>query len=166
MATNSRSGVERSAAKQAVYPIAIGFVSATMTLPPDPEVEYDEHFQYDPAHHTYQMMVAGDTGLAYANVPVDGSSSYTVVHLPSGRFLNLGWFVETEQLAQRWIGWLIQLADWSGPVPRMKQDQLSELLALLCAGMLVDARLEDDPDTFDPKEQLQFASGEDERVAS
>jgi hypothetical protein len=142
--------------KQVTYPLTVDYVRAMITLPPEPDVEYTECFPYDPIHHTYDMMLAGDTGLAYMIESVNGEESYTLVHLPSARFLNIGWFVETEALAQRWISWLLQLADWTNEQPRIKQDRLFDTLALVCAGMLVDPELDVDPLAFNPVEQLQF----------
>jgi hypothetical protein len=103
------------------------------------------------------MIVAGDTGLAYVDIPIDGDTCYTVVHLPSARFLRIGWFAETEQLAQKWVEWLLQLADWTEPEPKIKPGTLFEVVALVCAGILVDPRLEAHPE-FNPVERLWFAS--------
>jgi hypothetical protein len=137
--------------------IAIPYTRSTVTLSPEPDVEYNACFPYDPAQHTYEMMLAGDTGLAYMIESVNGESSYTVVHLPSARFLNIGWFVESERLAQRWISWLLQLADWSAVTPQIHSDRLFDTVALVCAGMLVDPELDVDPTLFDPVQHLQFA---------
>jgi hypothetical protein len=140
--------------------LAVTYTRSLVTLPPEPGVEYNDYCPYTPEQHTYDMMVAGDTGLAYMVESVNGEPSYTVVHLPSARFLNIGWFVETERLAQRWISWLLQLADWSAAVPQIHNDRLFDALALVCAGMLIDPELDVDPLTFNPVQQLQFATSD------
>jgi hypothetical protein len=140
--------------EQVVHPIAIEYTHTTITLPAKLGVPYD------PAQHTYEMMLAGDTGLAYVIESVNNEPGYTLVHLPSARFLNIDWFVETERLAQRWIAWLLQLADWTEAQPRIKHDRLFDALALVCAGMLVDPELDTDPLTFNPVQQLQFAASD------
>lgn len=140
---------------------SIEYVHATITLPPDPDVGYDEYLPYHPEQRTYEMMIAGDTGLAYMQESIHEDLAYTVIHLPSARFLNIDWFVETERLARQWIAWLVLLADWTEPEPQIRQGMLFETLALASAGMLVDPELEDDPGAFNPVEQLRFASAQD-----
>jgi hypothetical protein len=151
-----QQGDDTTITNQTVYPIAVDYTHTTITLPPEPSAEYTDYAPYDPAQHTYDMMLAGDTGLAYIIESINSELSYTIVHLPSARFLNIGWFVETEALAQRWISWLLELADWTEAQPHIKHDRLFDALALICAGMLVDPELDADPLTFDPVEQLQF----------
>lgn len=137
---------------------AITYTRTCITLPPDPDVTYTEYFPYRAEDHTYEMVLAGDTGLAYVRQDHQEGPSYTVVHLPSGRFLNYSWSVETEKLARKWIARLLQFADWTWAEPQFHAAQRFELIALLCAGMLVDPLLDDDPDNFDPSTQLQLAS--------
>jgi hypothetical protein len=142
-------------------PDQLHYVCTTLTLPPDPDTEYDESFPYRPELRTYEMVLAGDSGLAYMQDSTCDDPAYTVVHLASGHFVNPGWSVETKRLAGKWIEWLVQLADWTGPVPQIRQECLSDVFALVSTGMLVDPELEDDPDTFNPVEQVQFASAQD-----
>jgi hypothetical protein len=138
---------------------AVEYIRRVVTLPPDPDMEHDTFpCCYTPELHTHEMMVAGDTGLAYFEMGDLPGPSYTVVHLPSGRLLNAGWAVESERLVQRWIAWLLQLADWTGPIPQVRQGYLFETFALTCAGILVDPLLDDDPEAFDPMTQVQFAA--------
>ncbi|HYU74180.1 MAG TPA: hypothetical protein VEL31_16025 [Ktedonobacteraceae bacterium] len=132
----------------------ITYARKTITLPPDPDL--DEYCPSIPALHTYEMAVAEGTGLAYIDEAIDGDSCYTVVHLPSGKFLNVGWFVETERLAQLWIDWLVRFADWTGLLPRIRDKQLFEVFALVSAGMLIDPTFDPEHPGFDPS-TVQFA---------
>ena len=119
--------------------LAIEYKRATVTLPPDPD---NKDYPYDLVLHTYAMTLAGDTGLAYIEEQINNTPAYTVVHVPSGRFLNTDWCAATERLARMWIEWSVKLTDWTGVTPRPRKEYFFELFALASAGMLVDPDLD------------------------
>jgi hypothetical protein len=89
------------------------------------------------------MIVGEGTGLGYVEEfvpPASCEKYYTIVHLPSGRFLSLGWSVESEELAILWIERLVKLADWTRFSPQMRSEAAFDVFKLACIGLLSDGR--------------------------
>jgi hypothetical protein len=89
------------------------------------------------AQEMREAMVAIDIGLAYFS-QVDSDDNeivYSVIHVGSGLNVCKGRYASSEQEAQAWIAGLLELADWSGEMPRLTAP-LTQLMRYAIIGVL------------------------------
>jgi hypothetical protein len=86
-----------------------------------------------------EATIAKGTGLAYlCEEDADGTTTYSVTHVKSGVSVCDGWVATSKQEAELWIAGLVEIADWTGPVPQAK-DSLLTLLKMAIVGTLHEA---------------------------
>ncbi|SRR6266487_3619844 len=129
----SRQEIERLRAQLAALtqikeaPETIEYTPCTIPFPDDLAPGY-----------TISVMAAGDTGLGY----VKCLDTYTIAHIPTQDLLIFDWFVESEELARKWIDGLVALADWTGTIPKFRDAEcLKDMIAFACIGMLTEGDL-------------------------
>jgi hypothetical protein len=122
--------------------MGIRFAHRTVLLPPDSRAIFCSTSSCDLSPETLEVTIAETTGLGYVREfsPTPGEEYYTIIHLISGKFLSLGWSVESESLARQWIAQLVGFADWTGVCPQVRPGAVFDIFKLACIGLLLDGR--------------------------
>lgn len=88
----------------------------------------DEHSFHQEREAMIALVDGLPSGLAYLrHASEEGEVSYSVTHVPTGVNSCSCWLAETEEEVQAWIAALLELADWTGPIPRATAPTLTLL---------------------------------------